>query len=68
MCAINNINNNAFSLAEGIPNDIMAYLQGKGFTFTTVDVLAVVQGILRDSNGNVTAHSDSRKQGQATVL
>lgn len=38
-------------------------------TNTTVG-LAVVQGILVDSSGNVTAHSDSRKLGnpQAYIL
>eukprot|EP00731_Ephydatia_muelleri_P010696 Em0005g1282a len=53
---------------KGFPSDIVAYLQGKGFTSYSSESQAVVQGILRDSGGNVTAHSDSRKQGWATVL
>lgn len=55
-------------LEMGFPSDIMAYLQGKGFTFDSSGSIAVVQGIMRNSMGNVTAHSDSRKQGWATVL
>ena len=58
----------ASTLAGGFQNELKMFLQGKGFSFTTNESLAVVQGILRDSNGNVTAHSDSRKEGQATVL
>ena len=37
---------------------------------TESDGLAVVQGIVVDSTGNITAHSDSRKGGnpQAYIL
>ena len=39
-----------------------------GHRITDDNIFAVVQGVRRELNRNVTAHSDSRKMGQPYVL
>ena len=45
----------------------MSFLRSIGHVTQTDDSFAVVQQIMVDQNGNVTAHSDSRKNGQSFV-
>ena len=53
----------------GFPDEIVQFLRDKGHVVNETDsILGVVQGVLRDSTGSVTAHSDSRKQGHSTVV
>ena len=54
--------------AGGYPMNITSFLRSLGHTVTVDSVFAVVQGVKRESSGNVTAHSDSRKMGQPYLL
>ena len=57
--------------AAGFPAGVTEFLQHLGHNVSTLpkdDTLGVVQGVLVDASGTVTAHSDSRKQGRAVVV
>ena len=62
------IHTHACTHTEGFPNDVIASLESKGHRVTKSSNHAVVQGIHVNEEGVVSAHSDSRKQGQAVVL
>ena len=50
--------------AEGYPTTVSSYLRSIGHNVVTNSGFAVVQGILQQANGNITAHSDSRKNNE----
>ena len=54
--------------AGGYPNNITWFLHSLGHSVTIDSMFAVVQGVRRECDGNVTAHSDSRKMGQPYIL
>jgi gamma-glutamyltranspeptidase/glutathione hydrolase/leukotriene-C4 hydrolase len=51
------------SAEDGYPTGITSYLKSLGHTVVTRPLLCELQGIIRDSDGILTAHSDSRKGG-----
>ena len=54
--------------AGGYPSNITWFLHSLGHSIAVDSMFAVVQGVRRQSDGNVTAHSDSRKMGQPYIL
>lgn len=54
--------------ADGFPNATAEYLEGLGHVIQSRDrSFAVVQGVMVDQTGNVTAHADGRKTSHAVV-
>lgn len=46
----------------------MDFLITRGHEIEVATDFAVIQGVLLDDAGHVTAHADSRKQGQAVIV
>ena len=53
---------------ENFPDSIVQFLRTRGHKVVPDDDFAVVQGVMVADGGSVTAHSDSRKTGRATVI
>ncbi|CAI8055687.1 Glutathione hydrolase 1 proenzyme [Geodia barretti] len=59
---------NQVQVEASFPDDIITYLESKGHNVTKDFNYAVVQGVHVNEVGVVSAHSDSRKQGQSVVV
>ena len=53
---------------DNFPDDVITFLEFKGHIIANSSSYAVVQGVHVNEGGVVSAHSDSRKQGQAVTL
>lgn len=50
------------------PEATLEFLESKGHTVLLSHSKAEVQGVVMDADGQVTAHSDSRKSGRAIIV
>jgi gamma-glutamyltranspeptidase/glutathione hydrolase/leukotriene-C4 hydrolase len=59
---------NEVFVEDNFSDDVITFLESRGHIVTHNPGYAVVQGVRVNKMGVVSAHSDSRKQGQAVVL